>query len=467
MNYFFVFLLQSVMPFALLLGCMWSNYSKVKIQSLIWSSIFAIFIGIAIYLNLPQNQTTVLVLTGAIASLLFIFYLVQFFYSKRLAYILNFILCLVAGIIWAKDPNITSVTNTDVINTDFILNICAIVLGFLFCLFIACWINILLKQKELQQKFRFIRLFVITAVTLLLLIPMLSDILLSLMKLQILDLTKLRLTIVAKSGSLTNYFNYINMVVLILVLLVFIPIVYIPRKKSSISENDLIEKRQKTAIFLVAKRLFISGFAIICIIFSTQLYWDQVASQAPRLSEATPVTLDENNQVRIPIETVKDGKLHRFVWIADDGKAVRFFIINRVQGKVSLGVVFDACLLCGDQGYIMEGDQVICVGCGVRVFIPSIGKPGGCNPVPIDDWEQTEDSVVISKASLEAGKTYFSTVVELEVTDPVDHSKVINTKTEYRYTYNDKTYFFATEENMSLFRDNPEKYVQDDATKGE
>lgn len=96
---------------------------------------------------------------------------------------------------------------------------------------------------------------------------------------------------------------------------------------------------------------------------------------SPQLSEAIPVTLDDKQQVRIPIEQVKGGKLHRFVWIADDGKAVRFFVINRQPDKLSLAAVFDACLLCGDQGYVMEGNQVVCVGCGVHMFIPSIGKP--------------------------------------------------------------------------------------------
>lgn len=51
---------------------------------------------------------------------------------------------------------------------------------------------------------------------------------------------------------------------------------------------------------------------------------------------------------------------------------------NRQPDKLSLAAVFDACLLCGDQGYVMEGNQVVCVGCGVHMFIPSIGKPGVC-----------------------------------------------------------------------------------------
>ncbi|VEH66587.1 YHS family protein [Rodentibacter pneumotropicus] len=73
------------------------------------------------------------------------------------------------------------------------------------------------------------------------------------------------------------------------------------------------------------------------LIATAQIYWEQVASRPPQLSEAIPVTLDQTQQVRIPIEQVKDGKLHRFVWIADDGKAVRFLlsIVSRIN-SVSL-----------------------------------------------------------------------------------------------------------------------------------
>ena len=159
------------------------------------------------------------------------------------------------------------------------------------------------------------------------------------------------------------------------------------------------------------------------------------------------------------IEHVKDGKLHRFVWIADDGKAVRFFVINRQPDKLSLAAVFDACLLCGDQGYVMEGNQVVCVGCGVHMFIPSIGKPGGCNPVPIEDWQQTETEILINRTSLEEGLNLFSTIVEIDVKDPISGAQMKNTKTEHKYNYEGKTYFFESEINLDLFRDNPEKYL--------
>ncbi len=88
-------------------------------------------------------------------------------------------------------------------------------------------------------------------------------------------------------------------------------------------------------------------------------------------------------------------------------KQYAFFLINRLPDRLSLAAVFDACILCGDQGYVMEGDQVICVGCGVRMFIPSIGKPGGCNPVPIENWQQTDTQVIIHKKKLRRRLTLF------------------------------------------------------------
>ena len=47
----------------------------------------------------------------------------------------------------------------------------------------------------------------------------------------------------------------------------------------------------------------------------------------------------------LPVEQLRDGKLHRFVWVADDGKAVRFFVINRYPDKLRFGVVFDLSLI--------------------------------------------------------------------------------------------------------------------------
>jgi len=108
---------------------------------------------------------------------------------------------------------------------------------------------------------------------------------------------------------------------------------------------------------------------------------------------------------------------------------------------------------------VQQGDQVVCIACGVYMFKPSIGKPGGCNPVPIDGWKVIGEELVISRPSLERGLSLFRTVMTISVTDPVSGRKLTNTDAPHRYTYAGKTYFFADEHSLEAFRTEPEKYM--------
>ncbi|WP_109083611.1 Fe-S-containing protein [Aggregatibacter kilianii] len=459
MNYFFVFLIQTLLPFSLLLACSWVAYPQANFKKLAWLAILSFIIGSVITLNLPNSQNVKLALAIFSLCILLFAYLSQFIHWQRLNTFWHIMLAILAGSFWAKDPNITAITETDVINTDFLLHISAIALGFIFCLVVAGWCYILFVQSKTSKKTTALRLLLSAIITLILIAPLLGDVLLILMKLQVIELTKVRLSFVAKSGNITTYLNYINAAILAVIVLIFALNIHRPRVRTANSEQQPIEKRKAIAAKRTSGKIIGYGITAILIMLATQFYWDRIASQPPQLSEAQRVTLDAENNVHIPIEQVKDGKLHRFLWVADDGKAVRFFIINRLPDKLSLAAVFDACILCGDQGYVMEGNQVVCVGCGVRMFTPSIGKPGGCNPVPIDDWKQTDTEVVINKKNLEEGLNYFSTIIEIEVVDPVNGKKLTNTKTEHKYSHEGKTYFFTDEKNLDLFRDNPEAYL--------
>ncbi|RDE94573.1 DUF2318 domain-containing protein [Aggregatibacter aphrophilus] len=459
MNYFFVFLIQTLLPFSLLLACSWVAYPHANFKKLAWLAILSFIIGSVITLNLPNSQNVKLALAIFSLCILLFAYLSQFIHWQRLNTFWHIMLAILAGSFWAKDPNITAITETDVINTDFLLHISAIALGFIFCLVVAGWCYILFVQSKTSKKTTALPLLLSAIITLILIAPLLGDVLLILMKLQVIELTKVRLSFMAKSGNITTYLNYINAAILAVIVLIFALNIHRPRVRTANSEQQPIEKRKAIAAKRTSGKIIAYGITAILIMLATQFYWDRIASQPPQLSEAQRVTLDAENNVHIPIEQVKDGKLHRFLWVADDGKAVRFFIINRLPDKLSLAAVFDACILCGDQGYVMEGNQVVCVGCGVRMFTPSIGKPGGCNPVPIDDWKQTDTEVIINKKNLEEGLNYFSTIIEIEVVDPVNGKKLTNTKTEHKYSHEGKTYFFTDEKNLDLFRDNPEAYL--------
>ena len=123
------------------------------------------------------------------------------------------------------------------------------------------------------------------------------------------------------------------------------------------------------------------------------------------LSVPKPVTF-ENASVRIPVEALSDGNLHRFV-IEDQGVHVRF-IINEKPDRTH-AVALDACQICGTQGYYQKGHEVICRNCGSDIVISSIGTPGGCNPIPLESHIDGE-TLVINEAAFERGVRVFRNV---------------------------------------------------------
>ena len=120
------------------------------------------------------------------------------------------------------------------------------------------------------------------------------------------------------------------------------------------------------------------------------------------LSAAVPLTVVDG-AVRIPVSTVGDGMLHRFA-IQADGSSVRIIAIRRPDQ--SIAIAFDACQICGSQGYYQKGPNVMCKNCASAINIPTIGQPGGCNPVPLES-RVDGDQVVIPAGKLLAGSRYF------------------------------------------------------------
>ena len=198
MNYFFTFLLQALLPFSLLLGVYHSKQSTVSAKKIIWLSLFGFIAGIVLRLSLPVGQITNLIVNAVILALLIIFALCLIFGKGRLPAFWQTVLMLIAGSFWAKDPNITALVSTDVINTDSILHISAVIFAFVFCLCLQGWIDLLLKQAgKTQQKSTALLKGVMSLLLICLLVPLIGEVLLIFMKLQVLELTKPRLGVVS------------------------------------------------------------------------------------------------------------------------------------------------------------------------------------------------------------------------------------------------------------------------------
>ena len=59
----------------------------------------------------------------------------------------------------------------------------------------------------------------------------------------------------------------------------------------------------------------------------------------------------------------------------------------------------DACAICKPDGYGQAEGTVICYYCKTLIPLETVGKPGGCNPVPVPFTEKA-DGVVIDGMTL-------------------------------------------------------------------
>lgn len=159
-------------------------------------------------------------------------------------------------------------------------------------------------------------------------------------------------------------------------------------------------KSRRTARNAVA---IIATLFSVAAVFYAEAYVNQLEKRASELSPAEPVQA-EGEFVAIPEAKVNSGQLYRFSYRASDGANVRFIVIHKGSGVYGVGL--DYCDICGQTGYYQRGSDVVCKRCDVVINIPTIGIPGGCNPVPLKH-RVSAGRLRISAADLEAVKNKF------------------------------------------------------------
>jgi uncharacterized membrane protein/YHS domain-containing protein len=341
---------------------------------------------------------------------------------------------------------------TTVLNTELILNVGGILAG-AFLLAFLLPLTAHLGAKSGREIVSGLLLFA----SLLLVVQWSAEFLLGLMRLELVELTSIRLSFVAKASKYAHGIPYVLTLLLTLMAEVFF------FRRPAIAphgpgEAGQAEQRKARSRVIFEMRWFRSALATVAFIFAVLLYHDIYASRPPMITPPQYLTPDAAGLMKIKIADVMDGKLHRYAYITDDGHVVRFFLINRSRGQARIGVVYDACMLCGDMGYLQEKNEVICLACNVRIFVPSIGKAGGCNPIPLTH-EVDGDQIVVSVEELDKGAHYFSQVVSRQVKDPVTGRELESSKAPFRHQYQGRTYFFESEASGEKFKASPVTYV--------
>lgn len=117
------------------------------------------------------------------------------------------------------------------------------------------------------------------------------------------------------------------------------------------------------------------------------------SSSLPAKEAGTTLALT-NGGVSVPSADLADGRMHFYEADLPAGH-VRFFA---VKDKDQVHTCLDACEICGDKGYFLEGDHAVCRNCTSPIPLASLGRTGGCNPIPLPSradagvlWIKAED----------------------------------------------------------------------------
>lgn len=281
----------------------------------------------------------------------------------------------------------------------------------------------------------------------------LSAFLLELMRAGLIKTEPSLLSLVAKGIYFANFAPYIfAFLILIFILLALRYNEKLPKKEQGIKEYRFALANRNFTLF----RARLLGL-LAALVLGFMLYFDLYASRPLVIDEPTYVE-PSNGEFRFKASELADNKLHRYAYITDEGRVVRWFLLNRYEDRQTPVAVFDACSICGDVGYVKKGKELICVACNVRIFLPSVGQEGGCNPLPMAFSYDGED-VVISLDEIETGAGYFSQIVEKMLKDPVDGS-VVSNQSPFSYRYKNRSFYFKNEDNLNKFEAQPEKYLR-------
>jgi len=117
------------------------------------------------------------------------------------------------------------------------------------------------------------------------------------------------------------------------------------------------------------------GGAVVLLLAAAFVRQSNVPGKAP----AQPLALADGG-VALERPALADHRMHYFSVALPQGASVRFFAI---QVGDDVKTCFDACEICGDKGYYLGTGAAICRNCTSPIPLGSLGRTGGCNPIPL------------------------------------------------------------------------------------
>ena len=147
-----------------------------------------------------------------------------------------------------------------------------------------------------------------------------------------------------------------------------------PAAASTVGPDARLERAAHQRDASVRRGLGIAGLVVVALLGVAFVQGSNIPGKAP----ATSLALADST-VRIDAASLADGHMHFYETTLAEGP-IRFFAI-KVNDKFQ--TCFDACEICGDVGYFEDGASAVCRNCTSPIVLSSLGRTGGCNPIPL------------------------------------------------------------------------------------
>lgn len=214
-----------------------------------------------------------------------------------------------------------------------------------------------------------------------------------------------------KVATVLGYIVRDNSLVLISIFIVTIPMLMMifSKNKSDLTNLKGTEKRIKIAEINKQRNIKIAAFMLV-ISINGLLISEFVSIVTKKTIDPTPIKVTASNgKIQVPLSSLGDNVLSKYSFDTQDGVTIRFIILKR--GTNDYGVGFDGCLVCGSKkgGYYQEEgniDSIICKNCNAPIAVPTIGLPGGCNPIELK-YKVKNDEIIINSDDLVKEKNVF------------------------------------------------------------
>jgi high-affinity iron transporter len=129
------------------------------------------------------------------------------------------------------------------------------------------------------------------------------------------------------------------------------------------------------------ERRWLVSMATVCVVVLVALSADFVYTRAEAAQPPAATVAASGELVRLPVAGLSGDPEVTFYSTTINDTTLRFIVVHKPNGTFQAAL--DACEICGAAGYVVRGNNLICRNCGSPIYIPSVGTPGGCNPIAL------------------------------------------------------------------------------------